>query len=170
MRILTFRRPAAALALVAMLTPITACGPTKVKTTPGATVAFYAGKTLEAVKEVQKVVAQLEAGGTLPTDKAGKVMIAAYKAGDAGEKLADLAAAYDLATGAGNTTEAAALAPKIEALLNTIETAFPKLDLGENASKIGKLVAEVVAAVANTRNAVTELRNLARPPAPAAAA
>lgn len=168
MRMLTFRRPVAALAVVAMLTPLTACGPTRVKTTPGATVAFYAGKTLEAVKEVQKVVAELEAQHTIPTDKAGAVMIAAYKAGDAGEKLADLAAAYDLAAGAGNASETATLAPRIEALLHTIETAFPKLDLGPNASKIGLLVQAVVEAVAKTRSAVTELRNLARPQASAA--
>lgn len=151
---------------VAMAMALAACGPKLPATTPkGARVAYEAGRVQEAIQDVQKLVADLEAQHVLTTAQAGTVMIAAYKAGGAGVQLADLAQAYDVATGA----EAATLAPRIEALLHTIETAFPKIDFGPNAAKVGQLIQGVVDAVTKARAAVGELRTLTHPPAPSAA-
>lgn len=158
-----------ALALLAVFLPLpltlAACAKLPPGTPRGAQVAYYAGKSLEAVQEVQKVSAAVAVQEPRLEPIVGKVMIASWHAGDAGEKLADLAQAYDLAIAAGKTGDAAALAPKIEELLTLIDKAFPtKLGLPEgNAKKIATLIQKVFEAVNAVRAAVPELRTLVKP-------
>lgn len=162
----TLRRLTASTLLVLFPLALAACGTKLPPNTPkGAQVSYYAGKGLEAVKEVQTVSAALAAQNPSLEPVVGKIMIAAWHAGDAGVKLADLAQAYDLAIAAGKTSDAAAIAPKIEALLTQIDKAFPlKLGLPEGSAKqIATLIQKVFEAVNAVRSAIPELRTLVKP-------
>ncbi len=163
-----------AIVLAALIAPGCADNPnpnTGPNTTLGGKVSYEAGRVLEGVHAVQQATA---AGAALPTGAipvaiAGKIMIGAYHAGDAGEKLADIAEAYDIATAAGNVADQDRLAKEIQNLLVLIEKAFStdgETTLERDAPKIAQLITNVMSTVNAVRKLVPQLQQFVRPITP----
>lgn len=124
--------------------------------TPVSQVAFYGGRTLEAINALQRTVANLEAQRLISTDAAAQVMIASYTAGETGQKLADLLEAYDKATGAAKQ----GMIPDIGALVSSLDTLLLrvlKTDLGSQRDQVAQLVNNVLVLVNQLRAAVPGL-------------
>jgi len=133
---------------------LTSCASAPTK--PVSQVAFYGGRTLEAINTLQQTVANLEAQRLIPTDAAADVMIAAYTAGETGQKLADLLQAYDAAVGAAKQ----GMVPDIGALVSSLDTLLlrvMKVNFGGQQQQIAQLVNNVLLIVNQLRAAVPGL-------------
>lgn len=149
----TFPPSAAVVLLVAGLTAVSCASAPK---SPVSQVAFYGGRTLEAINSLQQVVAGLEAQRVISTDAAAEVMIAAYTAGETGQKLADLLQAYDAAVGATKQ----GMIPDIGALVSSLDVLLMrvlKANFGSQQQQVAQLVNNVLVLLNQLRAAVPGL-------------